>query len=637
MTNRFKHQIAENSSFFQGYIGQSFSQASPKGNFSFKVRKLYEDPAKKGEFNLLKLEKDLTKLINRYVRLRQTEGGNFELVEQDKLRIKAIKLVDSEDEDQGISGEYELYPDSAICTKDGCSQYFAISRGKKCGHDSKTNFDQVTFLAFCDDCGWLLPLHYMTNLEHNCPKCKAQNALLKLRWDSKDDLGTYKLQCIKCGEYTQLYFFPCRHFDATHDELRSGLPQKRFRGVPARAGTVVHPKVISLPEFARPGGGSTRTMSPHAREVTDAFHDLFPDRNETSLYRSEFRVALINDDEFCKSDKVIQICSELGLELQNKNDWKFFDFLNIIEIILTDAFSRIKRVNDASLVKKSYPLDCIAEALNNVKEIEPDERDLQGSYLLLLNRDWGGESSSSSLPHSPPASYPSWLRSYGLSEIQHKPNIRIVQALLGLIEGSTRRDPMLFRPIFTGKSKDPTVFVRDFFTEGILFQLDSDKLVKWIDKNRSCIDPNIEIINERGSEAAYDDLLRNDHCKEAIETLLHTYSHMIIQQSTINTGLDVQSLSEIINAKSRLIFIYSTSSINVGGLESTFHYHLEDWLARIQDLAENCPQDPGCIKDEGGSCNACCYVPEFVCERFNLNLDRSTLIGGGTFVFGYLT
>ena len=40
--------------------------------------------------------------------------------------------------------------------------------------------------------------------------------------------------------------------------------------------------------------------------------------------------------------------------------------------------------------------------------------------------------------------------------------------------------------------------------------------------------------------------------------------------------------------------------------------------------------------DEGGSCNACSYVPEFVCEQFNQDLNGSTLVGGPQFETGYL-
>ena len=121
----------------------------------------------------------------------------------------------------------------------------------------------------------------------------------------------------------------------------------------------------------------------------------------------------------------------------------------------------------------------------------------------------------------------------------------------------------------------------------------------------------------------------------SVKTLLHTFAHLLIQQSSIDTGLDIRSLSENIYPKSGAILIYSTNEVNIGGLEYTFDFHMGDWLSRVKDLAEDCPQDPGCIEDELGACNACSYLPEFVCRYFNQDLDRASLIGGIRYVKGF--
>ena len=74
----------------------------------------------------------------------------------------------------------------------------------------------------------------------------------------------------------------------------------------------------------------------------------------------------------------------------------------------------------------------------------------------------------------------------------------MVQVLLGVIEGSTRRNPVLFRPIETGKNNKPTVFMRNFFTEGILFQLDCNKILNWLHENRNQVKPEINILPSEG-------------------------------------------------------------------------------------------------------------------------------------------
>ena len=49
----------------------------------------------------------------------------------------------------------------------------------------------------------------------------------------------------------------------------------------------------------------------------------------------------------------------------------------------------------------------------------------------------------------------------------------------------------------------------------------------------------------------------------------------------------------------------------------------------VEGLAKECPQDPACLRDEGGACIACLFVPEFVCGNFNNDLDRDCLVGDG--------
>ena len=243
-------------------------------------------------------------------------------------------------------------------------------------------------------------------------------------------------------------------------------------------------------------------------------------------------------------------------------------------------------------------------------------------------------------PNFPPENYPDWLNDFGLKQILHIANFNMIQALVGTITGSTRREPLLFDPIMTGErsNKKPTVFVRDFLTEGLVFQLDFNQLLYWLDQNKMTIDPSLKILPFEGdAENNFRYLIsHNENCNRAVTVLLHTYCHMLIQQSTIDTGLEIQSLAERIYPKTASFFIYSTSGLNIGGLEFTYDYHLEDWFKRMYEIASDCPQDPACMVDEGGSCNACSYVPEFVCERFNQDLDRSSLVGGPRFEFGYL-
>ncbi|MGA3198530.1 MAG: DUF1998 domain-containing protein [Halobacteriota archaeon] len=629
MANIFAHEIAENSAFFQGHIGQFFSSE----HYSFRIISNASDFDKTTELNIKRFKPAFAKEMNRYIGKRNEEGANIAYVDPDTLRVEALRLVDS-NERKVSCGEYEIFPDSAICTKDGCNQYFKIKEGKQCTHNKDTDWRQITFLSFCKDCGWLMPLHYNTNITNSCLQCNEPQGLSKLSWTKRDDLNTYKVQCTRCNAPPQrLFFYECRHKNDDNNEVMSTLPPISFQGMTARASAIVHPKVISLPEIT-PGAeaGGSRTIYEHGRFFSEAFSDFFPGITEQLLHLPQFRMAVLHDREFWNSKKVLVNCEELNIDPEKKADWPHSDFVKLVQSIVMRAKQLINWGLEPTLIKEQYLINTLAAALNEVKEIETDEKDWQGYFLLTLNP----EDQKTSVPKCPPEDYSKWLKNFGLRRIDRKPNLRMIQALLGIIEGSTRRDPMLFRPLVDRKTAEPIVYIRYFFTEGISFELNYDALIKWVLNNKEYIDRNLVIDESLGSEAAYNTaLLNSERCKKAVEVLLHTYSHMIIQQSTVDTGLDERSLSEMIFPKTGSIFIYSTNSVNIGGLEYTFNYHLEDWLQRIKDLAANCPQDPGCMKDEGGSCNACSYVPEFVCERFNLDLDRSALVGGGNFAVGY--
>jgi MrfA Zn-binding domain len=228
-----------------------------------------------------------------------------------------------------------------------------------------------------------------------------------------------------------------------------------------------------------------------------------------------------------------------------------------------------------------------------------------------------------------------WLESKSLRMVRHVAGLNMIQSILGVIEGSTRNKIPLFNVILSGSKNQqkPTIFVRTFITEGIVFQLDYVKILYWFEANKELISPEepLKWDKAKNPRTEYQNIIRDNLLyKDAAYKLLHTYSHMLIQQSTIHTGLDIQSLSEKIYPNVASIFLYSTNNINIGGLESTFDSDLMNWFERMYELASDCPQDPSCMIDEGGACNACSYVPEFVCQNFNQDLDRSTLVGNST-------
>lgn len=637
MKDDLVHSIPESSCFFQGHKGQYFSRKYGKF-LSFEVSSNYSEFS--DDFNSERYRSIFSKLINTKIALRKKDGGQFHEIDPNELSIKKIRLVDDINE-EGPSGQFRLSPPSAICTKDNCNQYFEITKGRRCGHKDTDPWEQFTFLAFCDECGRHLPLHYMTNINKSCKQCGGN---LKVKWPKgKDNIGSYKVKCIKCGKEAGLFFYECNHKIHDTGVILSTKDPKKFRGVPARSGAIVHPYVISIPDLSEKNNDHEHSNT-NDKLLSEAFNYFFtPLKEESKLNLPEFKTALSKEDRFWDLPRIEiifdDVCDDLDLDLnvEDHNALEQKQFLVFIQRVLRDSKSRIDENANESKIIDQYGINYVRNCLESVQSIQFSENDLQCSNLL-----YSMDGNKKESPSCKPDDYPRWLNRFGLKNVVHFSDITIIQALLGIIEGSTRRDPVLFRAIETGKmnNQKPTVFVRDFFTEGILFQLDFKKILQWLHDNREQIGTSCSILVPEGSDAYThfrSIILEDEECKKAVTTLLHTYSHMLIQQSTIDTGLDISSLSEIICPYTSSIFIYSTNSINIGGLEFTYEYHLEDWFSRVKELAEDCPQDPACMYDEGGACNSCSYIPEFVCYNFNQGLDRSTLVGNSErFVKGYL-
>jgi len=630
------HIIPETSAFFQGHVNQFFS----KDKFSFEIIANIEDRDKTEQINIARYKPTFLRLMNNFISKRQKEGYSLELITADNLTINGIKFVDNE-KDDGPSGFFSLSPQAAICKKDKCNQFFLVKEGRKCGHLDTDDWEQLTFLAFCDDCGRHVPMNLMTNINHNCPKCSHNNSLKKLTWGKKDDLSSYRVECISCHYSEGLYFLHCDHTIRSTGQVLSTKPPKKFKGIPSRAQTIVHSYVVSIPDIPQESEiDKFGRKNQEGKYLSEAFNELFAqDLEESLLYLSEFHESIKKDSSFWELRKIEDICEDLGLNVSVKNDWNSNEILRLIRSVIKTVKSKISEGGDPTLLKSKYGIDKILNALNAIKNVDIDENDLQGLFLLTsISSTEKGKfvPKKRYIPETPPENYVDWLQNLGLKQIIHIANFNMIQALVGTITGSTRRDPPLFDPIFTGdkNNKKPTIYVRDFLTEGLVFQLDYDRLLYWLDRNN----PTLKILPFNGdAENHFRAVIsQNEKCNQAVYILLHTYSHMLIQQSTIDTGLEIQSLAERIYPKTASIFIYSTSGLNIGGLEFTYDYHLEDWFRRMYEIASDCPQDPACMIDEGGACNACSYVPEFVCERFNQDLDRSTLVGGPRFEVGYL-
>lgn len=129
--------------------------------------------------------------------------------------------------------------------------------------------------------------------------------------------------------------------------------------------------------------------------------------------------------------------------------------------------------------------------------------------------------------------------------------------------------------------------------------------------------------------------------------VLHTLSHMLIRQVSLDCGYSSASLTERIYCGTHEepaagILIYTAapdSEGTLGGLVAQGEpERLERLLQRAFEAARWCSSDPLCAEREpadpeefvnGAACHACLFLSETTCERGNRFLDRSLVVPVG--------
>lgn len=176
--------------------------------------------------------------------------------------------------------------------------------------------------------------------------------------------------------------------------------------------------------------------------------------------------------------------------------------------------------------------------------------------------------------------------------------------------------------------------------EGIFLVMNEDRLREWELNNKD---------RYKEMTARLGDMVIGKGMYSPRYVLLHTLSHLLIRQLTIDCGYQEAALKERIystypgsEVNMAGILIYTSSSDSDGSLgglvrqgesdllESTFRNALQE--------ASWCSSDPLCIesKSQGfeslnyAACHACTLLPETSCESRNCLLDRASVVGKPT-------
>lgn len=173
--------------------------------------------------------------------------------------------------------------------------------------------------------------------------------------------------------------------------------------------------------------------------------------------------------------------------------------------------------------------------------------------------------------------------------------------------------------------------------EGFFIRLDETMLKNWESRNigiyKLMIERNEDNVIGRGKMSAR-------------YVLLHTLSHLLIRQLTIECGYSGASIKERIystypNSEESMagILLYTSSSDSDGSLgglvRQGFPEQIENIVRNMLQEASWCSSDPLCIQSKAqgfqslnyAACHACALLPETSCEARNCLLDRAAVIG----------
>ena len=537
-----------------------------------------------------------------------------------KLYQPAEKNMSSE-EYSDFSGYYRIYPRGVYCVK--CHDFVLINdeninkiQHNNCQHKNcEGYYRQIPMVKFCEKCGKIDEIYFKCRkeLEHIA---KGKKPTMKLVWESYDDVRSWRFKCDVCAsegvyqnnELPDVFKIPCYHLDygKTQRCIDPKTAAYKPRSVLSGSGGVISPKVLTMV-------------------------DIPPMKTLKHPKREQIICAVIAGKlEFLKSKikegTILEFIDNQFQSYNSKNNKHAV--INALKSISPDKTSEDLEKEFA----KAYNIPEIENAIHetttvfqrdqlNMEEIT-NFHALKGTFSNELNTISFNDRISEkdeNIKHK----VSQILEKYHIKGVSYLSKLKLISACIGTINGPTHSNEEEFaphfEPLWSDKKKEKMhAYCHPYETEGILIEFDKEKIVKWLEK--------ITGKNESSANKTILFMKENDDDYKLVYTLLHTLSHLLIKKSSIFTGIDTDSCSEMILPTSGAILIYATNTINIGGFGSLFEQDILDLFTEADLEMRKCIYDPVCISEKG-SCFSCMYLSEFVCCNFNNLLDRDVLIG----------
>ena len=250
---------------------------------------------------------------------------------------------------------------------------------------------------------------------------------------------------------------------------------------------------------------------------------------------------------------------------------------------------------------------------------------------------------------------PATLARLGVARIEIVSDLPVVTAVFGYSrrspdptyteEGAAQAFPTSIRPfptldreaarILSRPQAEGTVpiLAREGLHEGLALYLDPSSVIRWLansgvrargDTERQQLTSLLEMLEP--VDRFYDDIW-DLPARRLVFGLLHSFSHCALRALGRVAGIEATSVAEYLFPPLLATVVYSTATVQLGGVQSVARHRLAEFLETLQEEAGRCMYDPDCLHREG-ACHGCIHVPEISCRVFNHGLSRSFLVGG---------
>ena len=572
-----------------------------RDNLSYKIISLYKDIGSNLEIydeNRLReiLFDKIEELYNE--RIRHYRLKKDFLTDEDKETLEISKFLLTNDVDGYFSGLYKIYPRAFYCKKCGNFHVFYSDEFKNIDMQQCSNpecngkYIQFPFVGFCETCGKI------TDQFNICEK-HGDKFLKLIQYDVTSPI-TWKLRCAKCG--TEKDFLTTCYHNHYGEKISKEKPSK-FRPINVQQGSVSRPVVETMVDIPR---------ELHLNDIR------YLDYISLGLYLGQFDA--IKEDLPDIFAGLPHILSQMDIRKYDfENDKKYFDsfddglmksydvFFSELKDLSFQSKQTAHEVNDYLILTGFYHtlfnLDSVIDVVK-LEDLEGYDNTLKESHEVLKE-------------------------DLGIADIYYLSDIHLISSAIGSNKGMVKIGPEAvphFEPYRNSKTNNLKILSYPFETEAILIDLDKIKLVNWLIDNKF-LKRDYPETKEQASIILLN-LLKDDEEDAYVELhkLIHTFSHILIKRSSVYTGLQEDSCSEMLLASLGAFLIYSTSNVKIGGFSYVLENNLKEWFGDVKLDVGDCVFDPVCIDDEG-ACFSCLYLADHACCNFNKNLDRDIFLG----------